>query len=221
MMCEADEPGIDDAVEAQDDLPGEDAQQIAGPEGNGDQDQPEDLVPGHAEGQEIGHGIGQQDHRRGGHQRQNDRLHQQDRIDRIEQGKGDAPPIGRLLARLDQMPVIVEGEGRVDAVEILGPEADDDQGDDGHDQHQQHEEHGRRHQEIAAQPFMALQQAASRTGARRLQRARRAVNRAHAKCPKTPPVGSSRFGIRHRMAGSLIAITPKLTPACQRVAVRG
>ena len=55
-----DQPGIDDAVVAQDNLPGEDPQQVAGPEGHGDENQPDQLVFGYPEGDEIGHGIGQQ-----------------------------------------------------------------------------------------------------------------------------------------------------------------
>ena len=203
---EADEARIDDPVEAEDDLPGEDPQQIAGPEGDGDQDQPEHLVAGDPEGQEIGHGIGEQHHGDGRHQGQDDRFDQQDGIDGIGQGKGNAPPIGRPLRGFDQAPVIVEGEGRIDAVEILGPEADQHQGDDGNDQHRQHEQHGGRQEEIAAQPFIALQQAAAlRPGARCRHLGLGAANSAHQSLGFSPsiraiPPAAQKYAARRRVS---------------------
>ncbi len=52
------EPGIDDAVETKDDFPREDPQQIAGPERQGHQDDPEQLALVHVKGHVVGHRIG-------------------------------------------------------------------------------------------------------------------------------------------------------------------
>ena len=138
----ADEARIDDAVEAQNDLPGEDAQQIAGPERHRDEDQPDQLVARHLEGDEIGHGIGQDERCKGAEQRHPDGLHLQSGIDRLFEKGG----------------VISQCESLVEIQVILRPEAVIGQVEQRQAHQADHDQQRRQHQRITAQPFVLQKQ---------------------------------------------------------------
>ena len=131
---ERDEPGVDDAVVAEDHLPREDAEQVAGPEGNRDQDDPHHLVLLDVEGDVVRERIGQHD---------GDQRHQGGDAD----GAVEDEVIDLLL---EERGVVLRGEGPDDVDVFLLPEAhrgEDEQGEEQpeHDHHQ-----GRRQQRIAS-----------------------------------------------------------------------
>ena len=123
------ESGIDDAVVAEDHLPREHAQEVAGPEGDRDQDDPHDLVLLHAKGDEVRQGIGQRD----GDQRH----HGGDSNGTVENQVVD------LLFEEDD--VVLRGEGPDDVDVVLLPEAHGRQ--DEHGEKQPEHDHNQRRRE--------------------------------------------------------------------------
>ena len=125
------ESGIDDAVVAEDHLPREDTQEVAGPEGNRDQDDPHHLVLLHMEGDEVRQGIGQCD---------GDQRHQ----GRDSNGAVENQVVDLLFEEHD---VILCGKGPDEVDVVLLPEAQGRQDKHGkeqpeHDHHQRRREQG-------------------------------------------------------------------------------
>ncbi len=110
---------IDDAVETKDDFPREDAQQIAGPERNGEQNNPDQLGFLDTEGHEIGHRISKYHDGDGCNQRHPQRFDDQDAIERTFGRKQDA--------------VIVKVPSWVDVKAGLRPKTDNDDAGKRHD----------------------------------------------------------------------------------------
>jgi hypothetical protein len=129
---QAQQPRIDHPAIAQDDFPGEDPQQIRGPERNGQKDQPEEFAPG-VKGHEVGHGIGQCDGQHGHEGRHHHRAREQDAV--------AFPP--QNLAILGQGPTGLKSNAR------LAFQAGDQQQDQGRGQRQPHHHQGGGEQGIA------------------------------------------------------------------------
>ena len=83
--AEPNEARIDDAVEAENHLPGEDAQEIARPERDREENDPGRLAAGKIEGYVIGGRIGRDDGNRRHHRRYHDRLDEEPMDDRVAQ----------------------------------------------------------------------------------------------------------------------------------------
>ena len=130
--------GVDDAVEAEHHLPGKDSKQVAGPEWDGDQNQPDQLIRLHLEGDEVGRRIGQQDGRQGYRAGDLDRLQQQLEVDRL----------------LEENNIVVEAETAVEVEINLGPETERYQDRERDRQGDEHPGHGRRQQRVAAKRFV-------------------------------------------------------------------
>ena len=161
---EAHQTGIDHAVVAEDDLPGEDAQQIAGPERYGNQDQPDHLVPRHPEGDEIRHRIGEQDGGDCHHSGNPHRLEQQRRVDRKvdadrpgdgKRRKLDAGNLKFNPDALEKFQVVGEGQRVIDIEVVLCPEAVCAQQADRQRERQQHDTQRRRQERKTAQRLVA------------------------------------------------------------------
>ncbi len=127
------QPRIDHAVIAQDQFPGEDAQQIARPERDGQQHQPHEFCLLDAKRDEIRHGIGEQ---------HGDERHHGGNLDgAVEQRAIGRPPEARGILRQRDL--------RVHGVAVLGPEAVQRQKHHGRRQGGEHDRQGRRQQQQA------------------------------------------------------------------------
>src|SRR5690606_23789806 len=69
--------GVEQAAGAQDEAPGKDAQQVAGPGGNDEQGEQEDAAAAGVEGKVVGQGVGQKGGNGGGDQGHEARIPQQ------------------------------------------------------------------------------------------------------------------------------------------------
>ena len=108
------EAGIDDAVVAEHDLPGENPKQVAGHEGNVDQDQPCHEVLLDPEGEKVGRRVGHHD---------GDECHHRRHLDRLPEKLAVEPLLEEHL-------VVFERESLVHVDVGLGPEAIGDEGED-------------------------------------------------------------------------------------------
>ena len=155
----ADQAGVEHPAIAEDDLPGEDAQQVAGPERDGDQEQPQGLAAAAIERDVVGDGISKKDGDGRDHGREPQGAEQQGAVERVGPG----------------LPVVVERQRAVEREVVLGPKTQDQDGGDRDRQEQEGVEEGRGDQEpagrlLAAQPGGPGGLAAADPGLRGVQR---------------------------------------------------
>ena len=141
------EPRVDGAVVAQDHLPGEHPQQVAGPERQRHQDDPDQFAPVDVKGDVVGHRVGDQHRDGGAGPGDPQRTDQQGLVDRFA----------------DCLLIVPERERGVDFEGVLGPEAHRHQDREGRAHGEGHHDQRGRKQRIAAQRF-AAQERGAKTG---------------------------------------------------------